>query len=308
MTTYASEEERVTEHLGGLTTEAARSDLTDLDTRATLALVELVNDEDATVPGAVRRAAPQIAVAVDAIATRLAAGGRLLYVGAGTGGRIAVLDAVECEPTYNTPPGQVVAVLAGGVAAGANAREGDEDDAGAGVADLAALDVTAHDAVVGISASGRTPYVVGALAHARDRGALTVGLVCNAEALLSGAVDVAVEVVVGPEIVAGSTRMKAGTAQKLVLNTISTLVMVRLGHTYGNLMVDVRIDNEKLRQRAARVVAQATGLTEDAATAALAEAGGEAKVAVVATLAGVSQDEARRRLLRADGHVRQALE
>jgi N-acetylmuramic acid 6-phosphate etherase len=293
--------------LSGLATETVRAELADLDSRGTLDLVLLMNGEDATVAGAVRRSAPQIAAAVDAIALRLSAGGRLISVGAGTGGRLALIDAVECEPTYGTAPGQVVAVLAGGPSALADSREGDEDDAVAGAADLAALELTPDDAVVVVSASGRTPYALGAADAARLAGSLVVCLACTRQSPLAAAADIAIEVPVGPEVVAGSTRLKAGTAQKMVLNMLSTLVMVRQGHTFGNLMIDVRVDNEKLRQRSVRNVAQATGLPYEQAEQALVEAGGEAKVAVVAALSEVPVDQARERLAAAGGNARQAV-
>jgi N-acetylmuramic acid 6-phosphate etherase len=294
--------------LSGLTTEGVRNELADLDSRGTLDLVLLMNDEDATVAAAVRRAAPEVAAAVDAVSARLSDGGRLISVGAGSGGRLAVVDAVECEPTYGTDPGQVVAVLAGGPAAMADSREGDEDDADAGAAGVLALALRPADAVVVVSASGRTPYALGAAKAARDAGCLVVALACTRQSPLADLAEVAIEVPVGGEVVAGSTRLKAGTAQKLVLNMLSTLVMVRQGHTYGNLMIDVRVDNDKLRQRAVRNVAQATGLPYEQAEQALAEADGEAKVAVVAALGGLPVDEARARLQRAGGHARRALE
>jgi N-acetylmuramic acid 6-phosphate etherase len=294
--------------LGSLSTEGVRADLSDLDARDTLDLVLLMNDEDATVASSVRAASPAIVAAVDAIAARLACGGRMISVGAGTGGRLAVVDSVECEPTYGTSPGQVVAVLAGGPQAMADAREGDEDDAEAGARDLGALRPVADDAVIVISASGRTPYALGAADAARAAGALVVGVACTAGSVLGAGCDVAIEVPVGPEVVAGSTRLKAGTAQKMVLNMLSTLVMVREGHTFGNLMIDVRVDNEKLRQRATRNVAEAAGLSLAEAEAALAEAGGEAKVAVVARRAGVHYAVAREQLARARGNARKAIE
>jgi N-acetylmuramic acid 6-phosphate etherase len=294
--------------LGGLTTEAASADLADLDSRGTLELVLLMNDEDATVAAAVRGAAAEVAAAVDAISSRLDHGGRLVSVGAGTGGRLAVVDAAECEPTYGTAPGQVVAILAGGPDAMSDAREGDEDDEAAGGVDVTALELTPQDAVIVVSASGRTPYALGAAAAARMQGCLVIAITCTRGSPLAGAADIAIEVPVGPEVVAGSTRLKAGTAQKMVLNMLSTLVMVRQGHTFGNLMIDVRVDNEKLRQRAVRNVAQATGLLYEQAETALADASGEAKVAVVAVLLGLPVDGARLRLHEAGGHVRRALE
>lgn len=293
--------------LGLLGTEGARADLADLDARPTRELVDLITAEDATVPGAVAAAAPALSAAVDAIADRLRRGGRLVYVGAGTPGRLALVDASECPPTFGSDPAQVQAVMAGGDSAMAEAAEGAEDDADAGAAAVEGLGVGPDDAVVGISASGRTPYVLAAVEAARAAGALTVGVACNPDAELSSHCDIAVEVVTGPEVLSGSTRMKAGTAQKLVLHTLSTATMVRLGKTYGNLMVDVRPTNEKLRARARRIVVAATGVDDRTAADALVAAGWHAKTAIVALLADVDVAEARERLERADGHVRSAL-
>jgi N-acetylmuramic acid 6-phosphate etherase len=249
-------------------------------------------EEDAAVPHAVAAARDEIAAAVDAIAERLRRGGRLIYVGAGTAGRLGVLDASECGPTFNTDC--VFAIIAGGAGAVSEATESAEDDYDAGAMDLPRL--AADDAVVGISASGRTPYVLGAIARATAAGALTVGLACNTGSELSAAVTHPIEVVVGPEFIAGSTRLKAGTAQKLVLNMLSTLTMVRLGHTYGNLMVDVRVTNAKLRDRATRIVEQVSGARREEAARTLAAAGDEAKVAIVMLRTGASAEQARERL------------
>jgi N-acetylmuramic acid 6-phosphate etherase len=256
-----------------------------------------MHSDDAAVHAAVGAAQPQIVAVVDAVAARLAAGGRLIYVGAGTAGRLGVLDAGECGPTYDSE--QIVAVCA--------ATENAEDDAAAGVQALVELEVGASDAVLGISASGRTPYVLAAVRYARAQGALTAGLVCNAGSELSGSVEHPIEVLVGPEFIAGSTRLKAGTAQKLVLNMVSTLAMVRLGRTYGNLMIAVRVTNEKLRDRARRIVAQAAGVTPEEAAAALSAADDEANVAVAMLRLRVGADEARERLSAAGGHLRRAL-
>jgi N-acetylmuramic acid 6-phosphate etherase len=289
-------------------TEVHRPDRADLDLRTTSELVLLINDEDATVAGAVRDAAEALSSAIEDIVGRLEAGGRLVYVGAGTSGRLAVLDAAECAPTFGTHPDQVVALVAGGAEAVATAQEAAEDDEAAGVADVQGLPVGRLDAVVALSASGTTPYVLGAVRAAADTGALTVGVACVPDSVLAQLVDHPVDVVVGPEVIAGSTRMKAGTAQKLVLNTISTVSMVRLGKTYGNLMVDVVASNAKLRRRVRRVVALATGASDAEVEAALDAADGAAKVAIVSLLAGVEADEARGRLLRSGGVVRAALE
>lgn len=294
--------------LDRLVTEARDASGADLDLRSTAELVELMNAADATVAAAVAAAGETIAAAVDAIAGRLRRGGRLLYVGAGTSGRLAAVDAAECESTFSIQPGQVVALVAGGPLSPPTAQEAAEDDDRAGAAELAALDVTAVDAVVGISASGRTPYVLGALRAAAARGALTAAIVSAPESELGRLADHEIVVVVGPEVLTGSTRLKAGTAQKLVLNTISTIVMIRLGKTFGNLMVDVYATNEKLRARVRRIVREATGAPPEAVERALAEAGGEAKVAIVTLLAGIDADSARARLAAAQGAVRTALE
>ena len=280
----------------------------DLDLRSTAELVRLINAEDARVPAAVGDAMPALAAAVDAIAGLLRPGGRLVYVGAGSSGRLAAVDAAECGPTFNVPDGTVVAIVAGGVNALAVAQEAAEDDDAAGVADVRAASVGPGDAVVALSASGRTPYVVAAAREAQAAGALTVGVICAAGSPLGALVEHEIVAVVGPEIITGSTRMKAGTAQKLILNTISTAVMVRLGKTYGNLMVDVVPSNEKLRARARSAVALATGAADDAVDAALAAAGGDAKVAIVSLLTGLDAAAARDRLGAAAGSVRASLE
>jgi N-acetylmuramic acid 6-phosphate etherase len=280
----------------------------DYDRSPTAELVELMNAEDAAVPAAVGAIAGEIAAAIDAIVGRLEAGGRLVYAGAGSSGRIAALDADECGATFSSAPGQVVALVAGSGLASAEERETAEDDADAGRRAIEELDVSDRDAVVGVSASGRTPYVLGALEAAAAAGALTVAVVAVPDSQLARGAVHELAVVVGPEFVAGSTRLKAGTAQKLVLNTISTVAMIRLGKTYGDLMVDVRTSNEKLATRARRIVRLATGVSDDEAEEALAAADGSAKVALVALLAEVDADTARARLERSGGHIRSALE
>jgi N-acetylmuramic acid 6-phosphate etherase len=259
------------------------------------------------VPLAVAGQVPRIAAAVDAIAERMARGGRLVYAGAGTAGRLGVLDASECPPTFDTAPGQVTGLIAGGPQALVTSAEGAEDDPDAARADLEEFGLTSDDCVVGVSASGRTPYAVAAVEYARAAGALTVGVACNPDSPLAAAAEHPVEVVVGPELIAGSTRLKAGTAQKLVLNMLSTITMVRLGKTYGNLMVDVRASNEKLRARAHRIVAQATGASDAEVADVLKATGGEVKPAVLALAAGVDAATAARLLEDAGGHLRQAL-
>ncbi|MEU6197852.1 N-acetylmuramic acid 6-phosphate etherase [Streptomyces sp. NPDC047061] len=302
-----------TEHRGlrseleSLTTEAFRPELAEIDTLPTLDIARLMNGEDGGVAAAVALRLPQISAAIDGIAARMAQGGRLVYAGAGTAGRLGILDASECPPTFNTRPGQVVGVIAGGPAAMVTSVEGAEDSAELARADLDALGIAASDTVVGVSASGRTPYAVGAVEHARARGALTVGLSCNAGSALAAAAEHGIEVVVGPELLTGSTRLKAGTAQKLVLNMLSTITMIRLGKTYGNLMVDVRASNEKLRARSRRIVALATGAPDEEIEAALTTTGGEVKPAVLVILAGVDGPTAARLLEESGGHLRAAL-
>jgi N-acetylmuramic acid 6-phosphate etherase len=283
-------------------TEQRRPEHADLDLRPTRELVELINDEDYRVAPAVRIAAADLAAAIDDIVARLARGGRLIYVGAGTSGRLAEVDADECIPTFGIATGQVLAVAGGGLAA-------TEDDADTGAGDLlaAAGGIGSDDAVVVLSASGTTPYALGAARVARDAGALVV-CVCSASGSPLGKLaDREIVVLVGPEIVAGSTRMKAGTAQKLVLNTISTVAMIQLGKTFGNLMVGVVAGNEKLRERARRTVELATGGSAADVAAALAAADGDVKVAIVSLLAGVGAGDAHALLAAAGGSVRGAL-
>jgi len=271
-------------------------------------LARLMNEADASVPAAVRRAMSQIVPAIEAVTDRLAGGGRLLYVGAGTAGRIGVLDASECAPTFSTPADLVQGIIAGGPEAILNASEGAEDDVDAGTRAIEDHAVAAADAVVGIAASGRTPYVLAALRAARQRGALTVSLSCNLATPLSDEAEFPIEVPVGPEVLAGSTRLKAGTAQKLVLNMISTIAMVRLGKTYGNLMVDLRATNAKLRERAVRIVQAVTGADRERAEAALQRAGLDVKLAILIVGRDLDVDEARHRLTAARGRLRTALE
>ena len=291
-----------------LGTEARDAGGADLDLRSTAELVELMNAEDATVAAAVGAASRAVAALVDDVAARLALGGRLLYVGAGTSGRLAALDAAECEATFSVEPGRVTALVAGDGASSTLEQEAAEDDAAAGRADVERLAPGPADAVVGVSASGRSPYVLAAVAAARDRGALTGCVVCVESSELAAVAEREVCVPVGPEILSGSTRLKAGTAQKLVLNMISTISMIRLGKTFGNLMVDLVPSNEKLRARARSIVREAAGVSTEEADEALARAGGDVKVAVVSLLTGREPDEARRRLADAGGVVRRAVE
>ncbi|MFJ3504483.1 N-acetylmuramic acid 6-phosphate etherase [Streptomyces sp. NPDC090135] len=293
--------------LATLTTEAFRPELAEIDQLPTLEIARTMNGEDQSVPAAVARQLPAIAAAIDATAERMARGGRLVYLGAGTAGRLGVLDASECPPTFNTDPAEVVGLIAGGPSAMVKAVEGAEDSKELAVADLTALGLTPDDTVVGVSASGRTPYAIGAVEHARALGALTVGLSCNADSALAAAAEHGIEVVTGPELLTGSTRLKAGTAQKLVLNMISTITMIRLGKTYGNLMVDVRASNEKLQARSRRIVALATGAPDERIEAALAAADGEVKHAILMILADVDAPTAAELLTGSRGHLRAAL-
>ncbi|MFG2074504.1 N-acetylmuramic acid 6-phosphate etherase [Nonomuraea maritima] len=288
------------ERLPELSTEQSDPRYSQIDRLPTEQIARLMNQADAAVPAAVAVALPAISAAVDAIVARMAEGGRLLYVGAGTSGRLAVLDASECPPTFGTDPSTVQGVIAGGPEALTHSVEGAEDDAPAGAAAMADLEVGPLDSVVGLSASGRAPFVLGALGEAAARGALTAAVSCNEGTPLSAAAEHAIEVVVGAEVVAGSTRLKAGTAQKLVLNMISTISMVRLGRTYGNQMIEVSTVNSKLVERARRMVSDITGADSQTAGAALDAAGGHAKIAVVMLRHGLDAEGARA-LLRSHG-------
>ncbi len=288
-------------------TEAINERTRDLDLRPVLEQVRLMNEEDRRVPEAVAAVLPQIAAAVTRIADAFERGGRLFYVGAGTSGRIAELDAVENPPTFGVPAEQVQAVIAGGRQALLGAVEGAEDDGEAGAREMDARAVGPTDTVVGIAASGETPFVLGAVRRARARGAATIAVACTPASSLEAACEMAIVPVPGPEVVAGSTRLKAGTAQKLVLNMLSTLAMVRIGKVYGNLMVDLQATNVKLRRRAVGIVAAATGVDETAAQDALAGAGGRVPIAIVMLTRRITAEEAARALAEAGGNVRRAL-
>ena len=305
--TWSGDPSRRFSPMDHLQTEARNPASADLDELSTLQLVRLMNAEDAKVIPAVASQSEAIARAVEVIAERLRAGGRLVYVGAGTSGRLGVLDATECPPTFNATPGLVVGLIAGGPDALTQAVEGAEDRPEFAGRDLAAIALSSADVLVGIATSGRTPYVLGAVEHARGLGVFTIGISCNSDSEIISRVDLAITPVVGPEVLSGSTRLKAGTATKLVLNMLSTGAMVRLGKTFGNLMVDLRATNEKLRLRTNRIVREATGLDRSAADALLNRCGYELKTALVAHLAGVSADAARDRLRTAGGRVRAAV-
>jgi N-acetylmuramic acid 6-phosphate etherase len=287
------------------TTESSNPASERIDTLSALEIVRLMNAEDATVPAAISRVAGEIAQAIDIIVERLRTGGRLIYFGAGTSGRLGVLDATECPPTFSTRPEQVVGLIAGGYTALTRAVEGAEDHPEFAVADLRAIQLSAAD--VGIATSGRTPYVIGGLEYARQVGAAAIGLACNEGSTMAAAADLMLTPVVGPEIISGSTRLKAGTATKLILNMLTTGAMVRLGKTYGNLMVDLRATNVKLVARTRRIVSKLTGLSEAEAETKLAECQGELKTAIVAVQRNLSPEAARKLLNDVGGQLRAAL-
>ena len=290
-----------------LSTEQGLPTASDLDCMSSLEIVQLINDEDGTVAGAVRRALPQIARAIDVVVAGLRHGGRLIYVGAGTSGRLGALDASEIPPTFNTDPRTVQYIMAGGSAALASSTEASEDDTALALAEIKKRKPGKHDIVLGIASSGRTPFTIAAVAYARNHGARTIALTCNRNSPLERAADFAIVTEVGAEVLAGSSRMKAGTAHKMVLNMISTGAMTRLGYVYGNLMVNVWTKNEKLVQRAIRIVEQATGADHDAASRTLEASGNRTPVAVVMLAAGVTRAQATAALKKSKGHVRQAI-
>jgi N-acetylmuramic acid 6-phosphate etherase len=294
--------------LENLTTESRNPASEAIDRMSALEIVRLINAEDTAVAAAVGREAESIARAVELIADRLRRGGRLVYIGAGTSGRLGALDAAECPPTFNSPPTQVLGLIAGGERAMTRSIEGAEDHPEFAVADLKSIGLSAADALVGVATSGRTPYVIGGLEYARALGAATIALACNRDASLAAHADVAIAPIVGPEVISGSTRMKAGTATKMVLNMLSTGAMVLLGKTFGNLMVDLQTTNSKLVQRSRRIVAMLTGLSAADSDRLLAKCNGELKTAIVSQRLSVSAEEARRRLDGAGGHLRKALD
>lgn len=295
-------------HLRDLTTETRNLNTEELDMFTTMEIIQAMNEEDKKVAFAVEKELPSIAAAVDLIAECLDDGGRLFYFGAGTSGRLGLLDAAECPPTFGTDPSLVQGVIAGGEKALVKAVEGAEDEEQLGTLDVIAYGVKAGDAVVGIAASGRTPYVIGALTEAKKQQARIISLSCNQMAQINQGVDVAINVVVGPEVVTGSTRLKAATAQKMVLNMITTACMVRLGKVYKNLMVNVQVTNEKLRERAKQIVAEATHVSMDEAEVLLNTAGGDAKLAIVMQKTSLPADEASALLAQYKGNIRRILE
>ncbi|MBG0753601.1 MULTISPECIES: N-acetylmuramic acid 6-phosphate etherase [Pectobacterium] len=294
-------------NLGKLVSETRNPATMALDQLPTLEMMHAFNQEDRKVPEAIAQVLPAIAEAVDLATASLQAGGRLIYLGAGTSGRLGVLDASECPPTFGVPHGLVIGLIAGGPGALLKAVEGAEDDPALGEADLKALDLTAVDMVIGLAASGRTPYVIGALRYARDVGCRTAAISCNPHSPIAQEAQVAISPVVGPEALTGSTRLKSGTAQKLVLNMISTGVMVKLGKVYQNLMVDVKATNVKLLDRACRIVVEATGAEREKARQALVLADNEVKPAILMLLANIDVAAARERLKQHNGYLREAL-
>ncbi|MGJ5819223.1 N-acetylmuramic acid 6-phosphate etherase [Paludibaculum fermentans] len=293
--------------LGHLMTEQINAASAGLDTLPTAEMLAVFNREDQRVALAVEQELPRIAQAVDAIADAIRAGGRLFYTGAGTSGRLGVLDASECPPTFNVPAGLVVGLIAGGDTALRNAVEGSEDSAVAGRADLQAHGFTKADVLVGIAASGRTPYVLGGMALANELGAVTIAIACSPDSAIGRAAQIPIEVLSGPEVVTGSTRLKAGTATKLVLNMLSTGAMVKLGYVYSNLMVNVQPTNEKLQDRAIRIVMAISGLDRAAAAAALSASGRDVRLAIVMGKLGLSREQAAEKLKASGGRVREAI-
>lgn len=293
--------------LSQMSTEQRNSRTQDLDIMSPLEALQTMNEEDAKVALAVREAIPKIEQAVQAVIKAFNSGGRLIYTGAGTSGRLGFLDAAECPPTFGTPPEQVVALLAGGAQAFAQAVEGAEDDTSMGATDLKSISLNSKDIVIGIAASGRTPYVLGALKYAKEVGCTTASIVCNRNSPVSNIADIPIIVLVGPEVVTGSTRLKAGTAQKLVLNMISTISMVGIGKVYRNLMVDVQQTNKKLETRAVNIVMNATDVYEETAVQHLKLAEGSVKLAITMILLNCDVMTARTRLDEAQGHIRRTL-
>ena len=294
-------------NLTGLLTEQPNPASDHIDAVSTGEVLAIINREDQKIAAAVAAQIPQITQAVDGVVELLRAGGRLFYIGAGTSGRLGVLDAAECPPTFQVPPELVQGIVAGGEAALARATEASEDDPEAGRRDIAAEGFTAKDALAGIAASGRTPYVLGAMQAANQLGALTIGISCTPDSPLAHAAQIAITPLVGPEVIAGSTRMKAGTATKLVLNMISTAVMIRLGYVFGNLMVNVQPSNSKLRDRATRIVAATSALTYERAGQLLVQAGDSVPVAIVMARLSLDRALAEARLAAAGGRVSEAL-
>ncbi|EKN70168.1 N-acetylmuramic acid-6-phosphate etherase [Neobacillus bataviensis LMG 21833] len=296
------------ENLELLTTESRNEESMQIDTANPTDILRIMNEQDQLVALAVKEVLPEIETAVQFVFTSFQNGGRLIYLGAGTSGRLGVLDAVECPPTFSTDPGMVQGIIAGGEGAFIKAVEGAEDDPELGVSDLKALDLTKNDTVIGIAASGRTPYVIGALHYARGIGAKTVALSCNRNAAISKEADQPIEVIVGPEVLTGSTRLKSGTAHKMVLNMISTSAMILLGKAYENLMVDVHVSNQKLKERAISIIRKITGVSYELALETLEKADLQVKTAIVMIKTETTKLEAEKRLADANGYVKMAIQ
>lgn len=307
MSAVASDRRALMTELQQLVSEERNPRTMGVDLMSTSDILAVINTEDRIVPDAVAKALPQTEQAVDAIVAAFNRGGRLIYIGAGTSGRLGVLDASECPPTFGVPYGMVIGLIAGGPDALLRASEGAEDRPEAGVADLQGVAVSGDDVVVGIAVSGRTPYVIGALRYARSIGAVTVGLTCNPDSAIAQMADISIAPLVGPEVVTGSTRLKSGSAQKLVLNMLTTASMIRIGKTYQNLMVDLNASNQKLMARAVRIVMQATSCSVEDAEKALERTGNDVKLAILTILTGSSVDDARAALGRAGGFLRRAI-
>lgn len=287
-------------------TEARNDKSMNIDTLSTMEMALIMNDEDKKVALAIEKELPSIVGAIDTIAEAFLNGGRLIYIGAGTSGRLGILDASECPPTYGTDASMVVGLIAGGEHAIRNAVEGAEDNKELGIEDLKALNFNKKDVLVGIAASGRTPYVIGAMGYAKSLGSTVVGISCNPGSPIAEAANIAISPVPGPEVVTGSTRLKAGTTQKLVLNMLTTLSMIKIGKVYGNLMVDVQATNEKLVERQKRIVMEATGVSKEIATASLEKCGNHCKSAIFMILSGLSAEESMKKLQENRGFIRQA--
>ena len=294
-------------NLDKLTTESRNQNTLDIDKVSTIEMLQKINEEDKKVAIAVEKEIPQIADAIDKIVERMHNGGRLIYIGAGTSGRLGILDASECPPTYGVSEELVQGVIAGGQEAIFRAQEGAEDSKELAVKDLKERNITSNDVVVGIAASGRTPYVIGGLEYANEIGALTVSITCNKDSEVSKCAKISIAPVVGPEVVTGSTRLKSGTAQKLVLNMLSTGSMIKLGKVYGNLMVDVQTTNEKLVERAKKIVSEATGLNIEESTKILNETNFDVKLAIFMVLSNLDKNEAKAKLDEAKGYIAKAL-
>ena len=294
-------------NLGKLTTESRNQNTLDIDKVSTIEMLQKINEEDKKVAIAVEKEIPQIANAIDRTVERIQNGGRLIYIGAGTSGRLGILDASECPPTYGVSEELVQGVIAGGTEAIFRAQEGAEDSKELAVKDLKERNLNENDVVVGIAASGRTPYVIGGLEYANEIGALTVSVTCNKDSEVSKCAKISIAPVVGPEVVTGSTRLKSGTAQKLVLNMLSTGSMIKLGKVYGNLMVDVQTTNEKLVERAKKIVSEATGLNIEESTKVLNETNFDVKLAIFMVLSNLDKEEAKSKLDEAKGYIAKAL-